>query len=286
MNKYYNFQIKKAVTVKNLVTIEKLELTTEYCYPEEVHTFYEFAYVDAGELVCRTENGIINLSPSDFYLIPPAVKHSYQVRKDRSATIFILCFNCKSDILEIINGKTTLKKEEKNIIADIIKEADNAFKFPFKTKLKLLDNPVFGAQQLIESKIEEILIKLVRNKVNADSDIKLVMNTIELENSLVNDVIALLKHNLYSNVISLDYVSQKTFYSKTYLNNIFKKNTGSTIMKYNLELKIQEAKKLLRSGVTVSKVSDMLYFDNPNYFSKTFKKITNLTPSQYKKNIL
>lgn len=286
MRRYFNFQIKKAVTVKNLVTLERLDLSPEFTYPEEIHNFYEFAYVDDGVLICKTDSGQIKLNPSDFYLIQPNVRHSYSVEKNQSASIFIVCFNCSSDVLELIYGKTTLKKDEKRIIADIIAEADKAFRFPFDTKLKLLEKPVFGAQQLIESKIEEVLIKLIRCKANEESGIKFVMNTVELENSLVNDVISLLKENLYSDNINLDYIAGKTFYSKTYLNNIFRKNIGETIMKYYIKLKIGEAKKLLRRGESVTKVSDVLMFDNPNYFSKAFKKYTRQTPTQYKNNIM
>ena len=75
------------------------------------------------------------------------------------------------------------------------------------------------------------------------------------------------------------------FYSKTYLNNIFKKNTGASIMHFYTSLKIKESKKLIRDGLSVSEISNKLYFDSPNYFSKVFKKYTGKTPSEYKRGI-
>ena len=70
------------------------------------------------------------------------------------------------------------------------------------------------------------------------------------------------------------------------LNGIFKKNMGYSIMQYYTVLKIQEAKKLLRENVSPTAVSNQLHFESPTYFTKVFKKHTNMTPSAYRKTIL
>ena len=184
-----------------------------------------------------------------------------------------------------MNGKATLDKEQRKLITNIVSEAKNAFRFPFDKKLVPLDAPKFGSQQLIETHIEELLIKLIRQKINENTQIKFVMNTIEFENSLVNDVITLLKERLYDSV-NLDAIAEHTFYSKTYLNNIFKKNLGYTIMQYYNRMKIQEAKRLLRKNQSAISIADKLHFESPNYFTKVFKKYTGITPSEYKKTAL
>ena len=113
----------------------------------------------------------------------------------------------------------------------------------------------------------------------------MVMNSVEFENTLVNDIILLLKENVHAR-ITLDDICKHTFYSKTFLNNIFKKNTGNSIIKYYTELKIQRAKELLRENVSPSAVSVQLKFETPTYFTKVFKKYTGMTPSAYQKTIL
>ena len=54
-------------------------------------------------------------------------------------------------------------------------------------------------------------------------------------------------------------------------------------MAYFTELKIERAKKLLREDMNIAQIAEYLSFDTPNYFSKTFRKITGVTPLQYKK---
>jgi len=138
---------------------------------------------------------------------------------------------------------------------------------------------------MVESSIEKLLIYLVRRQILKNEDIVFVMNSEELENSLSNDIIKLLKSRVYSN-ISLDEISQQTFYSKTFLNGIFKKSTGMTIMKYYNMLKIQEAKKLLRDSIPVAAIANQLNFESATYFTKVFKKYTQMTPTEYKKTVL
>ncbi len=285
MTKYFNHRIKKAIVVDALVTIESLDISSAFTYPEEVHDFYEFVYIDSGTLICHREDKEIELSQGDLYLIRTGKSHFYSAKEGCSAEVFIVCFRSASQALSILDKKVALSKESRAIIYEIVKESKNAFVFPFDRKLKLLDSPVFGAQQLVEAGIERLLIQLVREESETNKNIKFVMNTRELENNLVNDIVTVLKNSLYSR-ISLEEISRQTYYSKTFLNGIFKKNTDYSIMQYYGRLKIEEAKKLLREGISPSVVSGKLQFESPTYFTKVFKKYTGITPSEYKKKII
>ena len=285
MKKYFNYQIKKALIVQSLITIESLDVSSSFSYPDESHDFYEFAYIDSGRIMCRTETEDIELLQGDFLLIPPQKRHFYEAIEGCSASLFIVCFRSASEILTVFDKKIALDKEMKKLLSDIVKESKNAFCFPFKKKLKQLESPLFGAQQLVEANIEKLFIHLVRREIRQNDSIKLVMNSVELENNLVGDIVNVLRESLYSR-ITLEDVSRQTFYSKTFINNVFKKNTGYSIMQYYMYLKVEEAKKLLREGVSPSAAAARLCFDSPTYFTKVFKKYTGLTPSAYKKKIL
>jgi AraC-like DNA-binding protein/quercetin dioxygenase-like cupin family protein len=284
MKKYFNYHVKKLVSVRNLVTLETLEIEKDFSYPEEVHSFHEFAYVDAGAIEVHANGETTLLGQGDLFLISPQQAHFYASVNGQEANVFVACFSCKSEFLEIVKGKNSLDKESRKILADLVNESKNAFLFPFDKKLTLLSQPKFGAQQLIESRIEELFIKLIRGKISDTGAIRFVMNSVEFENNLAGDILELLKENLFEK-ITLEDIANKTFYSKTYLNNIFKKNVGHSIMQYYNLLKIQEAKRMLKRGVSVTAIADKLNFESANYFTKAFKKQTGLTPSQYKRTI-
>ena len=86
--------------------------------------------------------------------------------------------------------------------------------------------------------------------------------------------------------LSLTLISEKIGIAPTYLCSIFKKYTGKTLNQYITEYRIKKAKELLNDKLLrVSNVSSMVGYRDGNYFTKIFKKYTNLSPSEYRKEI-
>lgn len=77
---------------------------------------------------------------------------------------------------------------------------------------------------------------------------------------------------------------EKVFHHNfNYMNRLFKKTFSVTIFDYLASYRIQSSKTLLKSGYySISQVAEKLGFCNAFYFSKVFKKYTQLTPSQYR----
>lgn len=80
-----------------------------------------------------------------------------------------------------------------------------------------------------------------------------------------------------------DYLSQKLNYDYTYLANLFSENQGITIEHIFLNHKIERAKELLiYDEFNISEIADKLHYSSIAHFSNQFKKMTGLTPSEYK----
>ena len=100
---------------------------------------------------------------------------------------------------------------------------------------------------------------------------------------IADKVIEFLERNVYEKLEIAD-VCNALHYNKSYVFRQFKTATDCTVMAYFIKLKIEEAKRLLReTSLSVTQISAKLAFDTPNYFSKTFKKITGYTPLRYKR---
>ncbi|MDF2922173.1 MAG: AraC family transcriptional regulator [Paenibacillaceae bacterium] len=65
--------------------------------------------------------------------------------------------------------------------------------------------------------------------------------------------------------------------------NVFKAATGRTFVDYVNRLRMDEAEKLLQGGATVTEVADRVGCGNLNYFTRLFKKVKGMTPSEAKK---
>ncbi len=87
----------------------------------------------------------------------------------------------------------------------------------------------------------------------------------------------------YTERITLNDISQATFYSAAYCENEFKKTTGKSIINYLIDVRINAAKKLLaESSMSCARIAVAVGFEDANYFSRVFKKRTGYSPLRFR----
>ena len=77
------------------------------------------------------------------------------------------------------------------------------------------------------------------------------------------------------------YCASELAYSPRYFGDLVHKATGGTAIGYIHNYVINQAKSLLMNGHNISETSRLLGFDFPHHFTRLFKKITGLTPSEF-----
>ena len=83
--------------------------------------------------------------------------------------------------------------------------------------------------------------------------------------------------------ISLEEAAKEIGVTPQYLSRIFKIDTAKSFKSYHKNLRMEEAKRLLREDeMSVREISDALGFNDYNYFIRTFKKTVGCTPTEYK----
>lgn len=80
---------------------------------------------------------------------------------------------------------------------------------------------------------------------------------------------------------SMPELAAQLGYQSDHLNRVVKRATGQTLRQYRDTLQLERAKRLLRENRRVSGVGEMLGFDDPNYFSRWFRKHTGVAPRSY-----
>ena len=89
----------------------------------------------------------------------------------------------------------------------------------------------------------------------------------------------------YHDPITLEEVSQYLKISKSYLCNLFKKETGKTFSQFLNELRIEKSKKMLiEKDWPVLDIALSVGFNNQNYYNLIFKKLTHRTPLEFRKS--
>ena len=111
----------------------------------------------------------------------------------------------------------------------------------------------------------------------------ILVNFVEVtDNYIINKVVSYLYTHIEDH-LSLEEISLDLNISTGYLSTCFKKNMHISVMNYFKKIKIERAKTLLRSsGKSILEISTTLGFCDQGHFTKTFKKILGLTPTEYK----
>ena len=80
---------------------------------------------------------------------------------------------------------------------------------------------------------------------------------------------------------TVTWCASELAYSPRYFGDIVHKATGGTAIGYIHNYVINQAKSLLMQGHNISETSRLLGFDFPHHFTRLFKRITGLTPSEF-----
>lgn len=93
-----------------------------------------------------------------------------------------------------------------------------------------------------------------------------------------------LSNNTSSLIRNSDYIQERVQQPYSKISSVFSLETGVTLEKYLILLKIEKTKELLiNDEYSLSEISYMLGYSSVQYLSTQFKKITGLTVSQFKK---
>lgn len=90
----------------------------------------------------------------------------------------------------------------------------------------------------------------------------------------------------YAQQITLTDVAKEVGLSVQYLSKLFKEETGYNFIKWLNIFRIEKSKELLAQGkLTMTEIAEKVGYSDSNYYSRAFKKITNMTPSEYEKTV-
>lgn len=283
--KYGKLSINCIINVKQIMSIHYFEFKSDYNFLSEIHNYWELVYIDKGTAIVSADDQTIRLSQGETIFHKPGERHAIASEPTDPPTVFIITFYCPSKDMVFFNNRhmnvpTPLRK----YITEMISDGKEAYHLeddsPYETELKRRSDGSYGSEQLIKLNLEMLLLKLVRSTTLPKID-----DYTKNYNELTTRIIDILTNNVYGK-ITVTAISKELGFSRAHISSIFKENCGKTIKEYLMELKISEAKYLIRKDIyTVSQISDFLCFDNPHYFCRVFKRETNMTPKQYRLSV-
>ena len=142
--------------------------------------------------------------------------------------------------------------------------------------------------ELGEVEIADIIVHEQRNLLNENLK-KLGLELLDNKKSMIVEriktrIIELVHYSDKRLRVKLSfYLSEKLEYDYTYLANIFSENQGITIEQFFLNHKIERVKELLvYDEISLTEIADKMQYSSVGHLSNQFRKITGMTPTNYK----
>ena len=107
------------------------------------------------------------------------------------------------------------------------------------------------------------------------------MNLGEDATAQIREVQAYIRQNHSDPALSVQAVAEQVGLSENYLGALFKRETGQTLHKVIVDLRMERAKYLLLNHCRVTETAERCGFSSAGYFHSVFKKYTGMSPAAF-----
>ncbi len=233
-------------------------------YPLHQHDFYELEYISEGQGTHLINGAAYPVRRGDIVFITPMDFHGFEAQNIKTITLHFYSKDMSPEISALISS----------LKADIVKDAGEKNISDFERLIEIFTANGHYAELQLKNLTELIIVNLfgrrAKNAVGNNSG------------DSVSQAIGYININ-FRNKITLDIISQRFHISPSYFSREFKRRTGVCFTDYLAECRFSYAKKLLRNGNSVIDACLESGFTGVRNFTKRFKKLYGVTPSEYAK---
>ncbi len=241
------------------------------------HGAYEVHVIEAGQFAFRINGSETVLGPGQCCVICPDVYHSKGNALAADAVKY--CF--KFEYVQSESDAPQIWEYLKNIDGICIYEnCEGEIGLLKNLRVEMRDRGI-GYRTSINSLASRLLVCIMRNicgseKTNQDKS----TDGMDENRSAVIDAFFALNH---MNGIHARDLADILNLSTRQLGRVLQKQYGLTFGEKLIRIRVQAAKELLEnSGMTVSRIAGTVGYNNTRYFNEAFKKVTGMTPMQYR----
>lgn len=255
------------------------------------HEFWEISYIYEGSGTHYTSTDKTTVNAGEFVFLSPDAQHSLvSPQKNEGSWLRVCNILIRPDYFEsilkkycsisgtesyafrkILDKQFCLKlKDSENLIYNMIISIAHEYNYPDNLSDKFTENALLNLILYITRIYEMSFYPPPPKNEN-------------IKDAIIDNLIKYMKSN-YSSQMNLEYLAAYTHFSREYLSRCFKQYTGKTIFNFLTEIRIERAKTLLRSTVyPISDISEYCGYPSINNFQRVFKKMTLMSPSEYRK---
>jgi YesN/AraC family two-component response regulator len=264
-----------------------------------IRTLQQQIVLGKNQLICVSEDDLDNTSlPYNMNSSGNDINHTTEFSSTMSSknlhyeTIASLIKHSRDDVKnelqEVIRGWRAAELKQPEIIKEL-ESMYNSVKIALCCELNFYD----------EYSLKRAFVDTYFSSLNYDD---LAENILALINSLMNDktkssqfdkheqlvhqMIAFIEQHL-SDQLNNNFLAQKFGLAPSYISSIFRQKTGQSPIEFIANRRIERACQILEKdpSTTSREIAEIIGYNDPLYFSKSFKKIMGMSPSEYKASL-
>jgi len=276
----------------SLLHVDHVKLDENWNYTNVISPYFRIYYIDEGEGLVSTKTEKIKLEEGYLYVIPSFTlchlycndylsqyflhffeesaegislfEHNRKIIKVPAAKTDILNFK---HLLEINPGRGINRSDNPNVYEK------NAYYKSYRALNKTVSDAVYFETQGILFQLLSRFLRSHRFKTKNPEPVP----------SKILDAVRYIQLNLKEH-LTVAHLAGRANLHQDYFSRLFFKYTGQRPSTYIQEKRIERAQYLIATtNLSFAEIAEETGFENLPHFSKMFKKVTILTPGQYKK---
>ena len=290
---YKSVVLEDSVTINRIISVHYFQYMSDFSFPGESHDFWELVCVDRGEIDALAGDRRLTLKKGNILFHKPNEFHNVLTNGKVSPSLVVIGFECHSPAIKSFEDQLmSVQDTEKELMAQIIVEARNTFSGrlddPYQEELLFNSDPLaFGSAQLISHYLEQLMIHLYRRYFSYSLPVRSSRFLAEASsgNDTYNRIVRYMEEHLGERM-TIDRICRDNLVGRSQLQKLFRDTKGCGVIEFFSMMKIDTAKQMIRDNqLNFTQIADRLGYNSIHYFSRQFKQITTMTPSEYATSI-
>lgn len=290
---YKSVVLEDSVTINRIISVHYFQYMSDFSFPGESHDFWELVCMDRGEIDALAGDRRLTLKKGNILFHKPNEFHNVLTNGKVSPSLVVIGFECHSPAIKSFEDQLmSVQDTEKELMAQIIVEARNTFSGrlddPYQEELIFNSEPLaFGSAQLISHYLEQLMIHLYRRYFSYSLPVRSSRFLAEASsgNDTYNRIVRYMEEHLGERM-TIDRICRDNLVGRSQLQKLFRDTKGCGVIEFFSMMKIDTAKQMIRDNqLNFTQIADRLGYNSIHYFSRQFKQITTMTPSEYATSI-
>lgn len=283
--------LKNVLKVKSIQSFHYFEFSKDFVFYGEKHNFWEFVYVDRGQIVATADDQKFLLRQGDIIFHKPNEFHNISANHNIAPNVIVISFTCHSPEMAYFRGKMfSLNAKEQGLLGQILQSGMAAFRppydDPYRHALTRRPDAPAAAEQLLRIHLELLLIRLLEHgELPSTKQRRSGMAREHNEVDLALRLSAYFEKHVYQS-LTIEHICKTFNISRSFVLRLYKEKTGKSLMHSFRRVKIEHAKKLIREERNnMSEIAEILQYSSVHSFSRQFKQMEGMSPTEYARTV-